>query len=110
MNHLGRLVGWADAYPEWSFSVGGWEPIHFNGIAEGCVFKEALVLVEIEGYPLPLGAGPAYAEVRRRVLAGKSFEIRGENATESRTVLPKIFPRRRALTSPECYLRSTWGK
>ncbi len=105
MNHLGRLVGWADAYPSWNFNVDGWDAIRFNGIPEGVVFRESMTLVELEGFPLPIGAGPAYGEARRRILAGESFRIRtGEELTEH-VIQPRIFPRRRAEVNPECYLR-----
>lgn len=105
MNHLGRLVGWADGYPSWSFTVEGWEPIRFNGIPEGVVFQETRTLIEIEGYPLPVGAGPAYAEARRRVLAGEGFRIRVDEGGRQFTVVSKIHPRRRALLHPEGFLR-----
>lgn len=105
MNHLGRLVGWADAYPSWNFTVDGWEPIRFNGIPEAEVFKETYTLIEIEGYPLPVGAGPAYAEARRRVLAGEGFKVRVAEGSQEFTVKTKIFPPRRAQVYPEGFLR-----
>jgi len=105
MNHLGRLVGWADAYPSWNFTVDGWEPIRFNGIPEGEVFRETQVLLGIEGYPLPVGAGPAYTEVRRRVLAGEPFRVTTDRGQGEPKIQSKIFPLRRAELHPVGFLR-----
>lgn len=105
MNHMGRLLGWADSYPSWNFNVDGWEPIRFNGIPEGELFKDSQLVMAVEGYPLPVGAGPAYAEVRRRVLAGEPFEVTTDRYDKPQTIRSKIFPVRRALLHPVGFLR-----
>lgn len=105
MNHLGRLIGWADSYPTWSFQVDGWSSLRFNAVQDGDVFQTKRTVVEVEGYPLPLGAGPAYGVVRRLVLEGKPFKVRCEGEDQEHTIHPKIFPRRRAQCAPETFLR-----
>ncbi len=105
MNFLGRLVGWADAFPSWNFTNDGWEAIRFNSIPEAHVLKDTCYLDELEGYPLPLGAGPAYAEVRRKLLSGEPFEIRLRGDAAPKTIESKIFPLRRVELHPEGFLR-----
>lgn len=110
MNHLGRLIGWADAYPSWNFHVDGWEPIRYNGIPEAGLFKETQSLLAVEGYPMPVGAGPAYAEVRRRVLAGESFAVTTDRHERPQSIRSRIFPVRRAQLHPVGFLRVKLGE